>query len=94
MTSLNPLRIVESGKAGEYGARWFQALGKGFWIGWLCGSVTITGALLGILFLLHGLHVTGSAFYGRVVVYVSAGWAIAFLMDPDSREPVEKARGM
>jgi len=70
---------IEQRKFQEYGLPLRRALGKEFWIGWLCGFAAISGTLV-VMFLLRGFRITGLALHGTAILTSVLAWGIAFLM--------------
>jgi len=69
---------IEGRSLGQYGLPWVQAFHKDFWVGLLWGIGTTSATVL-VIFLLHGVTVSGGPVHGGKLLLSAAAWALAFL---------------
>jgi membrane protease YdiL (CAAX protease family) len=70
---------MEHRKYGDYGLPIRLALRKNFWLGVLIGFLSISTCLLAI-FAFHGFRLTGLAIHGRLILWATAAWGLAFII--------------
>jgi uncharacterized protein len=76
---------IEGRKIGQYGLPLRQGFIKqswlGLWIGFLASSITLL-----IIYLLHGVEITGPTIHGTTVLMAAAAWGGAFLLSAIAEE--------